>query len=98
MPDSQRTLGQVASMRLVPVWTTLPGTVRPSIIAPQAGGREFQQVPVAVAEIDAAAATRAIRAPLDRNAAITKPLFPPGEFVGADGESDMQRSAAVVRR
>src|SRR6202023_3030267 len=76
----------------------VPRAAGRSVIAPQPRGRQFQEVPVGIAEIDTAAAPPPIGAALDRNAAVAQPLLPGHEFVGGDGKGNVHRSAAIVRR
>jgi len=65
---------------------------------PQARCRQFQQVPVRVAEIDADAAARPVRAAFDCDAEIVQACLPGRQFVGCDRERDMVRPAAVMGR
>ena len=53
---------------------------------------------VRIAEINAVAAARPMRAAFDRDAGILQPLFPDIAFICGDGKGHMHRTSPVVRR
>src|SRR5882757_1176255 len=55
-------------------------------------------MPVRIAEIDALAAARPLRAPLDRNAMRGEPRLPFRQLVATDRERNMQRAVTIVGR
>ena len=58
---------------------------------PQSGRRQFQQMPVRIAEVDAAAAARPVVCAFDRDPARGEVLLPRVELILADREGDVQR-------
>src|SRR5262245_11032477 len=70
----------------------------PSVNCPQSRRRQLQKMPVGVAKIDAFAAARPFRAPLDRDAMRGKARLPFGKLVAADRKGDVQRAVTIVGR
>src|SRR5690349_21575863 len=69
-----------------------------SIVGPKPRRRQFQKMPVRIAQIEADAALRPCHAALDRDTPAFEPLDPIRELVGCDGEGDMQRARTVMAR
>src|SRR5262249_23940975 len=63
---------------------------------PQTRRREFQEVPIRAAKIDAAAATIPLIASFNRYSARSKMPLPTIEFVPGDGERHVQRTIAAA--
>src|SRR5438874_12510104 len=72
--------------------------LRSSIDFPNSRCRQFQQMPVGIAEINAVAAARPVGAALDRDLARSEPCLPVRELAAAHTERHVQGAAAVVRR
>src|SRR5688572_22589257 len=77
---------------------TSPAMTAGLVHRPQSRRRQLQQVPVGIAEIDAAAAARPVGRAFDRNAALCKMPLPFGKLRLADRKRHMQRARAIVSR
>src|SRR5579862_2423784 len=69
----------------------------PSIVRPEAGSGEFDEVIVGIAEVDALAAGFPTHAALNRNLRLGQALFPRGEIFGGNRKGKMEMAGAIVR-
>src|SRR3989304_6597431 len=61
-------------------------------------GREFEQMPVGIAKVDAAPTARPFSCSFDPDMTCAQMLLPLREFFRANGKCHMQGAAAVMRR
>ena len=79
-------------------WSARAVPAAPSVHRPDAGRQQFDQMPVGISKIDAAAASRPGNDTLDRDSGTAQTLSPGLKLVPVDREPDVILARAIVRR
>jgi membrane protein len=79
-------------------WSARAEPTSQSVHRPDSGRQQFDEVPVGIAKIDAAATSRPVDDTLDRDSGAAQSVSPGLELVPVDRQSDVSLPRAVVRR